>query len=228
MNFLAGNFLLTYVGGVLLLVLVGLQLTHPTKRHRQWLLKSFWLGLGIGPVLVLATHTTSLLDTVTLTNGSWSLLELAVFSGLVWAVAATWLLSLKQLSVVSVAVVINWLKVAGFYLLLGGAIWGGSLTGFSPVLILIGVIGLSCIILAASHPRLLVYSAVSAGLFAIVSLAVSYLATHLSPIVTHTTLPFTGVEVVFPLSVIIGIGVLALAAPIMSQWWFGQPLQARK
>ena len=225
MNLLDSNLLIPYLSLFLLVVALVLRTINPTKRHQEWLYKSFVVGLGLGPLLFIATNNQSLLSSITWLNGSWSLVELGLFSGLCWAVASTWLMSVNQLSNAALAVNIQWLKVAGFYALALASILVGRNFGIDTTIVLIAAIGLCSIALAARQPQLLIRSFISGIAFMLLSLLVAYLATYLDPEIGTSSIPFIQVSTIAPLSTLAAFGTLALSSPIVSRWWFGQPLK---
>ena len=225
MNLLDSNLLIPYLNLFLLIVVVALHTINPAKRHREWLYKSFVVGLGLGPLLFIASNNQSLLSSITWLNGNWSLVELGLFSGLCWAVASTWLMSVNQLPGAALAVNIQWLKVIGVYVLVLASVLVGKNFGIDATVVLIAAIGLCSIALAARQPQLLVRSLISGVVFTLLGLLVTYLATYLSLEIGTSSIPFIPVSTIAPLSTLAAFGTLALSSPIVSRWWFGQPLK---
>ena len=180
MNLLDSNLLIPYLNLFLLIVVVALRTINPAKRHQEWLYKSFVVGLGLGPLLFIASNNQSLLISITWFNVNWSLVELGLFSGLCWAVASTWLMSVNQLPGAALAVNIQWLKVIGVYALVLASVLVGKNFGIDATVVLIAAIGLCSIALAARQPQLLVRSLISGVVFTLLGLLVTYLATYLS------------------------------------------------
>ena len=225
MNLLDSNLLISYLNLLLVVLVLVLRTLNTAKRHQEWLFKSFLVGLGLGPLLFIAAGGQSLLSSITWLNGNWSLVELGLFSGLCWSVASTWLMSINLLPNAVVAVNIQWLKVIGFYLLMLASILIGKNFGIDASVVLIAVVGLCSIALAAMQPQFLIRSLISGAVFTLVGLLVAFLATFLSPEIGLSQIPLTQIPIVTPLSTLVALGILALSSPIVSRWWFGQPLR---
>lgn len=226
MDFLSSNLFIAYSSLALLVIVVCLRIFNNTKRHNEWLLKSFSLGLGIGPVIILLTNSSDVISKITLSDGVMSWVELAIFSGLVWTVAATGIISLKRLSTISTSVTINWVKVAVFYITILLTLWIGSVTRMNHSVMLVAVFGLASILLAARQRHLLIYSAITGVLFAVVGIFAFYLATFLKPEIGQYELVPTGIQLAYDPVLLLALGMLALASPIVSHWWFNQPLES--
>lgn len=226
MNLLDGNLTIPYLILLLLVLTIGLRALNPTKRHRQWLYRSFILGLPLGPIVAIYAGLRQPWTEITFFNGPLMLIELMLFSGLMWAIAATWLISVKRVPSAALTLNIDWVKVSGYYLIMLGGLWLSNTAGHTMQLGIITTCGLLSIILAARQPRLIMYAALSAVVISALSLVVAYLVSNLDPQVSQHQLPFTSIPLAFSVSSLISLGVLAISAPIVSHWWFGQPLNA--
>ena len=224
MDLLSSHLLLIYINFILAILILGLWMMNRTKRHHQWMRNSLLLGLIIGPVILISLDSLKPIQSFTLLNGNWSLIEVMLFSGLAWSLASTWLISLKRLPAASVEVSIRWPFVAIFYLILLISVWVGNISGSGSIVTLIGAIGLLCIVLSARQSKLLLYSAVSGVLFSLLAIVVSALAAQLHPQIEVSQLPYTMIPLAFTLPHIITFGMLVVSAPIVSHWWFNQEL----
>jgi hypothetical protein len=223
MDIISSNLLLTYVNIFLILILVSMRIINSTKRHQQWLLKSFLLGLGLGPLVIWVTNNSSYLKHITVLSGSFSYLEIAVFSGLAWAIAATWLISIRLLPSAIVAIQVNWIKVLSIYLLIGASLSLNALIGLSQAFLLISTLGIVSIILAATQTKLLAFSAITGLMYTLLGIVVAYLATNLNPSTQLSSVPIIDLPLNLPITALIGLGILALSSQIISRWWFNQP-----